>query len=474
MITARAITVTAATNTKGYDGTTSAAAVPTITAGSLASGDTATWSETYATKDVGTGKTLTPAGSVTDGNSGNNYSVSFVTNTTGVISVRAITVTAAADSKVYDGGTTAAAIPTITSGSLASGDTASWTETYANKNVGTGKTLTPAGSVADGNSGNNYTVTFATISGGVITRAGLDIYAVSDSKTYDGTTTSSGAPTVGGLQTGDTVSGKAQTFDTKNVGTSKTLSVSAYTVNDGNSGGNYTVTTHSVNTGVIDPAGLTVTARDASKTYGQTLTFAGTEFDTSGLISGDSVTSVTLASDGAAATADHGTYDIAASGASGTGVGNYIIDYETGTLTVAKAGLTVDGVTVEPKTYDGSPDADLNCGDATVNGVVNNDDVTLDTSGAAGAFDNANAGTDKAVTVTGLTVTGAGTGNYTLTPARLDRQHHAGAADDHGRRPLQELGRVARPRNLRDVLRGLRPGGQRIHRVGHADLPRSR
>ena len=77
MITARALTVTAATNTKTYDGTTSAAATPTITAGALARTDTANFTETYDSKNVGTGKTLTPSGTVNDGNSGNNYTYTF-------------------------------------------------------------------------------------------------------------------------------------------------------------------------------------------------------------------------------------------------------------------------------------------------------------------------------------------------------------------------------------------------------------
>ena len=61
------------TNTKVYDGTTSAAAVPTITSGSLGTGDTANFIETYSTRNVGTGLTLTPSGTVNDGNGGNNY-----------------------------------------------------------------------------------------------------------------------------------------------------------------------------------------------------------------------------------------------------------------------------------------------------------------------------------------------------------------------------------------------------------------
>ena len=85
-----------------------------------------------------------------------------------------LTITAVANTKVYDGTTTAAAVPTITSGSLATGDTADFTETYSTKNVGTGLTLTPSGTVDDGNGGNNYTYTFVPVSTGVITPARAD------------------------------------------------------------------------------------------------------------------------------------------------------------------------------------------------------------------------------------------------------------------------------------------------------------
>ena len=59
--------------------------IPAITSGSLATGDTAAFSETYDTPAAGTGKTLTPAGSVNDGNSGNNYAVTLLGNTSGAI-----------------------------------------------------------------------------------------------------------------------------------------------------------------------------------------------------------------------------------------------------------------------------------------------------------------------------------------------------------------------------------------------------
>ncbi len=92
-ITPRPITVTAATNSKRYDGTVTAAALPTVTSGSLASGDTASWTETYDTKEIGTGKSLIPAGTVADGNGGANYAVTFVNNNTGVISTTPQTIT---------------------------------------------------------------------------------------------------------------------------------------------------------------------------------------------------------------------------------------------------------------------------------------------------------------------------------------------------------------------------------------------
>ena len=70
----------------------------------------------------------------------------------------------------------------------------------------------------------------------------------------------------------------------------------------------------------ITPAALTITANNATNIYGQTLTFAGTEFTTSGLVNGDTVTNVTLSSAGAAATAavSSSPYPIVASAALGT------------------------------------------------------------------------------------------------------------------------------------------------------------
>src|SRR5439155_1448791 len=110
--------------------------------------------------------------------------------------------------------------------------------------------------------------------------------------------------------------------------------------------GNYAIS-YANGTLTVNAAPLTVTADSTSKYYGQTVTFAGTEFKiTAGsLYNTDTLTSVTLTSAGAAATATltspGPTYSIVPSNAAGTRLGNYAISYANGTLTVNAAPLTV-------------------------------------------------------------------------------------------------------------------------------------
>jgi hypothetical protein len=88
-------------------------------------------------------------------------------------------------------------------------------------------------------------------------------------------------------------------------------------------------------------APLTITAKDASKTYGQAVTFAGTEFTADGLVNGDTVTGVTLTSAGAAGSAGVGSYPLVPSAAAGNGLENYAITYASGALTVNPAPLII-------------------------------------------------------------------------------------------------------------------------------------
>lgn len=82
----------------------------------------------------------------------------------------------------------------------------------------------------------------------------------------------------------------------------------------------------------IDKAALTITAGNASKNVGQTATLNG--FTSAGLVAGDQVSGVSLASAGAAASAGAGNYAIVASNAQGNGLSNYDITYVDGVLSV--------------------------------------------------------------------------------------------------------------------------------------------
>ncbi len=149
----------------------------------------------------------------------------------------------------------AAATPTVTAGAIQTGDTANFTEAYVNKNVGTAnKTVIASGAVTDGNGGNNYAVTLANNAASTISARAITVTAVSDTKTADGTTSSSGVPTISPALVGSDTSGFIQTFDTAAAGTGKTLTPSGSAV-DGNSGNNYNVNFQAVSTGTINPGG---------------------------------------------------------------------------------------------------------------------------------------------------------------------------------------------------------------------------
>ena len=97
---------------------------------------------------------------------------------------------------------------------------------------------------------------------------------------------------------------------------------------------NYNAASSSATAFTIAQAPLTITANNQTNCSGTTFTFAGTEFTTSGLVGGNTVTSASLTSTGSASNATAGTYPIVATNAAGTGLANYTISYVNGTLTV--------------------------------------------------------------------------------------------------------------------------------------------
>ena len=173
----------------------------------------------------------------------------------------------------------------------------------------------------------NYSISFVTGSNLVITALGIAVTADAKTKVYgtaDPALTYGYTPALIGM---DSFTGALS----RTAG----ASVGSYAINQGTLAlsGNYTLGYTSSNL-VITAAALGITASNTNKALGVTITFVGTEFTSSGLVGGDSVTSVSLASAGAASGAAAGSYSIVPSAASGTGLGNYAITYTNGTLTV--------------------------------------------------------------------------------------------------------------------------------------------
>src|SRR5258708_15036182 len=81
-------------------------------------------------------------------------------------------------------------------------------------------------------------------SSGTIAQKGLTLAAATDSKTYDGNTTSTGTVTSSGLVAGDTLTRLSQSFNSRNAGSLSLAVNSGYSIADGNGGGNYNVTLH--------------------------------------------------------------------------------------------------------------------------------------------------------------------------------------------------------------------------------------
>ena len=335
-----------------------------------------------------------------------NYGIVYGSGTL-TIARASLTLAAVTDSKAYDATTGSTGTVSVT-GLKGSDTVTDATQSFDSKNAGSRTLSVGDYTVNDGNSGGNYTVTTQTAAG-AIAKAALTLAAATDSKIYDATTASTGTVSVTGLQGSDTVTDTTQSFDSKNAG-SRTLSVGGYTVNDGNNGGNYTVTTQAA-AGAIAKAALTLAAATDSKIYDATTASTGT-VSVTGLKGSDTVTNTSqaFASKNAGVEALNITGYTVSDGNNG---GNYTISTQTASGTIAKAMLAASLTGTTSKTYDSTLTATLTAGNYVLTGIRGSDAVTLNIS-PSGAFADANAGSGKTVAVSGLTLLGFDAGNYTV------------------------------------------------------------
>jgi uncharacterized protein (TIGR02145 family) len=335
-----------------------------------------------------------------------------------VVGPKTITVMGANADKVYDGNTTATITGATLQGIVATDDVTLilGSASFVDRNAGTGKVITVTSATLGGTMASNYSLTPFTGLTANISKKTLSVTgATATNKTYNRTTeaTVTGATLVGKLGS-DVVNltvGTA-TFDNKNVGTGKTVTVTGSTLNGG-SAGNYTLTEISGLT-----ADITKKTNSISGTIALNQEYDGT---TSATISGsvlngkEGADDITLST--GPATFDNKnnglnkTVTVTGSTITGSDAGNYILTEISGlTANISKKTLTVSNTVAASKVYDGSTTATLS--GSTLVGIVGSEDVTL-ILGTAN-FDNINASTGKAVTVTGSGLGGSDAGNYTL------------------------------------------------------------
>jgi hypothetical protein len=293
----------------------------------------------------------------------------------------------------------------------------SGTGSFADKNAGTGKAVTVTGFTLTGTDAANYVLSQPAGLTADVTQASLTVSGVTASnKVYDATTTASlgGTASVSGLS-GDSVSVAgmgAGSFTNKNVGSNKAISVTGYSL-VGTDAGNYTLVQPAGVTASITTASLAITGVAASsKVYDASTTASFTGTAAVGALLGDDVT-VAGTGSGSFVNKNVGAGKaVAVTGFTLTGADamNYVATQPTGlTANITQANLAVTGVTASSKVYDATTTASLG-GTASVS-ALSGDNVAVSGTGA-GSFATKNAGTNKAVTVTGYTLTGADAGNY--------------------------------------------------------------
>ncbi|QJP99769.1 filamentous hemagglutinin [Herbaspirillum rubrisubalbicans Os34] len=352
---------------------------------------------------------------------------------TQLTSYMAVNVAASIASKTYDGtlGATISSVSTVASlpGGMSPLSTSGATASFADKNAGSNKDVLLSGITFSNGSntinlaGDNYYLNGLSTQLGTITPKSVDVTGLSVvSKTYDGTTSATLSGTAGfsGMIGGDSLSlnlsSATANFADANAGT-KAVTLGSYTLG-GSSSANYVLNQPSLS-GTINKANLSLSG---SKTYDGTTAIDGTQLTATG-VHGETFTvagsgsSGNLASKNVQSGAALATVTGLSLGSSSNGglASNYnALGTSGSSISVTAKALTMSGVTASDKVYDGSTTATLNTSGVSFFGIVGGDDVSLGGSGV-GSFANKNVGTNKAVTVSGYTLSGADAGNYLIS-----------------------------------------------------------
>ena len=357
--------------------------------------------------------------------------------TTANITPLGITGSFTAQSKTYDGNNSAAVLTRTLNGVLA-GDVGNvslsgGTATFADAQVGTGKTVTLGGASLSGPAAGNYSLSSVGTTAADITPLGITGSFTAQHKTYDGTDVAVVLTrTLNGVLAGDAANvsltcGTA-TFADALAANGKTVTLVGASLS-GPAAGNYSLSSVGTTTANITPLGITVTGLTADdKVYdgSNSATISSNSVALVGVLAADAG-QVDLTTNGYTATfasADASSTPIAVSVDGLSLTGAKALDYSLTaptdlTAKIAKAAVTVrSGLTANDKVYDGGVSAAISSNSVALVGVLAADagQVDLTTNGYTATFASADASsTPIAVSVGGLSLTGAKAGDYLLT-----------------------------------------------------------
>src|SRR5439155_1231405 len=217
------------------------------------------------------------------------YTANTTASTTADITTRALIVTAAGLNRVYDGSTNA----TVTlSDNRVAGDVLSTSYTsasFANKTVGTAKSVSVSGIAISGADAANYTANTTATTTANITARSLTVSASGVNKVYDGNTNAT-VTLSDNRVAGDSLSTSytAASFADKAVATAKAVSVSGIGLS-GVDSANYTFNTTASTTADITAAAVTGSITASNKTYDGTTAATIATRSLSGVLGSDAV-----------------------------------------------------------------------------------------------------------------------------------------------------------------------------------------
>ncbi len=321
--------------------------------------------------------------------------------------------------KVYDGGTAAVIANYGTLSGLLSGDDASVQGTasaaFADRHAGSNKSVLISGLSLTGADAANYSIANLTTTASILRKPiTLASFSAAD-KIYDGTTsaTITGYGALDGLVGTETLtiaSGSAS-FADRNAGQDKTVSLTNISLASGTGhAGDYVLTLPlPTTTATITPKPVNA---GGTRQYDGTVTVLGGQLNLLGIVGGDqvSLTGSARMADKHVGTAKPLNLDDMM--LAGLDAANYLL--AGGSIDITPRLLSVTGMSVQNKIYDGTTVAHYT-GTPVVGGeLVANDDVLLTIDDLAVEFVDKHAGFGKALVATGLGLSGTDAPNYRI------------------------------------------------------------